>query len=204
MITTERAASLPGRAVYAPLVPRRGYRHVLIADGEGAQALITLLTCAAEGISLAPVEILYTPGPDGVDQSAELATISAETLHRDATPDALLQRLQQILREACMGIQFYVAGSEALIGQVERDIMATGYPGEAIQKEHRGSTRRRVRCVHCKGITDNVAVEPVRCTHCGLHLRVRDQYSPRLAAFMGVCVDAEEPGSIPSAVVRFL
>ena len=62
---------------------------------------------------------------------------------------------------------------------------------------------RRVQCVHCKGITENVSTDPFVCSHCGLNLFVRDHYSRRLAAFQGVNIDAEDPGQVPEAVVRF-
>ena len=96
-----------------------------------------------------------------------------------------------------MGTQFYLAGTEGLIGQAEREIMATGFPFASIQKEQRGSTLRRVQCVHCKGITENVATDPFKCSHCGLNLFVRDHYSRRIAAFQGVNIDAEDPGLVP-------
>ena len=89
------------------------------------------------------------------------------------------------------------------MGQAEREIMMTGLPFAALQKEHRGSTLRRVQCVHCKGITENVALDPFACSHCGLHLFVRDHYSRRIAAFQGVNIDAEDPGLVPAAVERF-
>ena len=61
---------------------------------------------------------------------------------------------------------------------------------------------------HCvvmpgKGITENVATDPFPCSHCGLHLYVRDHYSRRIAAFQGVNIDAEDPGLVPAAVERF-
>jgi DNA-directed RNA polymerase subunit RPC12/RpoP len=56
---------------------------------------------------------------------------------------------------------------------------------------------RRVQCVHCKGITEAVTTQPARCSRCGLTLLVRDHYSRRIAAFQGVCIDAEEPGVVP-------
>ena len=96
-----------------------------------------------------------------------------------------------------------IAGRQSIHGQAEREIMATGFPVGAIQKEHRGSTVRRVQCVHCKGITENVATDPFRCSHCGLNLFVRDHYSRRIAAFQGVNIDAEDPGKLPPPVVRF-
>ena len=96
-----------------------------------------------------------------------------------------------------MGFQLYLAGTEGLIGQVTAEALAAGLPGDAIQSEHRGSIARRMQCVHCKGITENVATDPFVCAHCGLTLFVRDHYSRRLGAFQGVCVDAETPGVVP-------
>jgi hypothetical protein len=37
----------------------------------------------------------------------------------------------------------------------------------------------------------------ITCPGCGASLFVRDHFSRRLAAFMGVKVDAEVPGDIP-------
>ena len=102
-----------------------------------------------------------------------------------------------------MGTQVYLAGTESLIGQARREAAEAGLPQDAIQTEHRGPTRRRVQCVHCKGVTDGVRTDPFRCAHCGLWLLVRDHYSHRLAAFQGVNVDAEDPGRVPDPVERF-
>jgi dimethylamine monooxygenase subunit C len=197
--------TIRSRPVYAPLAPRPGHTHLIVADGEGAEAVVALCDRAGPGRAslLATAHILYTPGQNGTDQSALLSALGARQFHRAPSIPALLPRLQRVLSDARMGIQFYLAGTEGLIGQAERDIMATGYPQAAIQREHRGSSVRRVQCVHCKGITERVASEPFPCSHCGLHLFVRDHYSRRLAAFQGVCVDAEDPGMVPAAVVRF-
>ena len=70
-------------------------------------------------------------------------------------------------------------------------------PHTAIQTEHRGLIARRMQCVHCKDITEDVEMDPFICAHCGLSLYVRDHYSRRIAAYQGVCVDAEDPGNIP-------
>jgi predicted RNA-binding Zn-ribbon protein involved in translation (DUF1610 family) len=78
-----------------------------------------------------------------------------------------------------------------------------GIDFNSIRTEHRGSTARRVQCVHCKGITDNVTTSPFKCSHCGLSLLVRDHYSRRYGAFQGVNIDAEEPGSAPKPEVLF-
>jgi dimethylamine monooxygenase subunit C len=204
MSKTEFPPSIRSRPVYGELQPRPGALHLVVADGEGAEAVTQMLDRAADRASLlARMHIIYTPGPSGTDQAASLQALGAAQFYRAPSIPTLLPRLQRVLSDAHMGTQFYLAGTEGLIGQAEREIMTTGYPAAAIQKEHRGSTVRRVQCVHCKGITENVATDPFQCSHCGLHLFVRDHYSRRIAAFQGVCIDAEEPGNIPEPVVRF-
>lgn len=203
-LTPVDAPSIRSRPVYAPLGPRAGHLHLIIADGEGAEAVTDMLAKAADtGNLLAAAHVMYCPGPTGTDHSDRLRVLGAMSFFRAPTIPSLLPRLQRVLADAHMGTQFYLAGTEGLIGQAEREIMNTGFPFAAIQKEHRGSTLRRVQCVHCKGITENVATDPFRCSHCGLNLFVRDHYSRRIAAFQGVNIDAEDPGKVPESVVRF-
>ena len=102
-----------------------------------------------------------------------------------------------------MGTRLYLAGTEGFIGQTMKVALDQGIDFNSIRTEHRGSTARRVQCVHCKGITDDVKTSPYKCSHCGLNLLVRDHYSRRLAAFQGVCIDAEEPGTAPPPVEMF-
>ena len=204
MTQTPLTTPIKSRPVYATLEPRPGRLHLIVADGEGAEAVVDLLARAPDRAAmLACSHILYTPGPNGTDQWDSLQSLGAAQVFRAPTIPTLLPRLSKVLADAHMGTQFYLAGTEGLIGQAERDIMQTGVPFAAIQKEHRGSTVRRVQCVHCKGITENVATDPFQCSHCGLHLFVRDHYSRRLAAFQGVNIDAEDPGQVPEAVARF-
>ncbi|WP_136645697.1 dimethylamine monooxygenase subunit DmmA family protein [Tabrizicola sp. YIM 78059] len=192
------------RPVYAPLEPRPGKLHVIVADDEGANAVTDMLAKSNNRSEiLADAHVMYCPGPTGTDLSAKLEALGAAQFFRAPTIPALLPRLVRVLADAHMGTQFYLAGTEGLIGQAEREIMATGFPHASIQKEHRGSTLRRVQCVHCKGITENVATDPFKCSHCGLNLFVRDHYSRRIAAFQGVNIDAEDPGQVPESVVRF-
>ena len=204
MTKTEFPPAIKSRPVYGVLAPRPGALHLIVADGEGAAAVTDLLAKAIDRSGmLAATHIIYTPGPDGTDHSAALSASGAAQFYRAPTISTLLPRLQRVLTDAHMGTQFYLTGTEGLIGQAERDIMATGFPARDIQKEHRGSTVRRVQCVHCKGITENVATDPFQCSHCGLNLFVRDHYSRRLAAFQGVNIDAEDPGQVPQSVVKF-
>ena len=203
-LTPIDAPSIKSRQVYAPLEPRPGKLHVIVADDAGADAVSDMLAKATNRTEiLAGAHVMYCPGPTGTDGTAKLEALGAAQFFRAPTIPALLPRLVRVLLDAHMGTQFYLAGSESLIGQAEREIMNTGFPFASIQKEQRGSTLRRVQCVHCKGITENVATDPFRCSHCGLSLFVRDHYSRRMAAFQGVNIDAEDPGLVPESVVRF-
>jgi dimethylamine monooxygenase subunit C len=205
MTKTVFPSAIKSRPVYGVLEARAGARHLVVADGEGADAIIDLLEKFGDRKAdvLSSLHIIYTTGPNGTDQSAALEKLGAAQFHAAPSVQTLLPRLQRVLADAHMGTQFYLAGTEGLMGQAEREIMATGFPFADIQKEHRGSTVRRVQCVHCKGITENVATDPFKCSHCGLSLFVRDHYSRRIAAFQGVNIDAEDPGLVPEPQVRF-
>ena len=188
------------RPRYGVLTVRPGSSHLMLADGDGAGAILDLALGAAV---LATTHIIYIPGANGVDRAAELQALGAAQFLRAPTFATALPRLRKVLADAHMGLQIYAAGTEGLMGQVQREVVAAGLPHTALQMEHRGSLARRVQCVHCKGITENVTVDPFRCSHCGLNLFVRDHYSRRLAAFQGVNIDAEDPGSVPASVERF-
>ena len=188
------------RPRYGVLTVRPGSSHLMLADGDGAGAILDLALGAAV---LAATHIIYIPGANGVDLSADLQALGAAQFLRAPTFATALPRLRKVLADAHMGLQIYAAGTEGLMGQVQREVVAAGLPHTALQMEHRGSLARRVQCVHCKGITENVTVDPFRCSHCGLNLFVRDHYSRRLAAFQGVNIDAEDPGSVPASVERF-
>lgn len=201
MTKTEFPAAIKSRPIYGVLAPRPGAFHLMVADGEGGGALADLVAAAPE--LAARAHILYTAGPNGTDEWDRIAALGARQAQRAASVPTLLTRMARVLQDIPMGAQVYLTGTEGLMGQAERDIMALGFPHADIQKEHRGSTVRRVQCVHCKGITENVKTDPFQCSHCGLHLFVRDHYSRRIAAFQGVNIDAEDKGQIPAAVERF-
>ena len=188
------------RPRYGVLAVRQGSGHLMVADGDGAGAIVDL---ALSPVTLAATHIIYIPGANGVDRAAELQALAPAQFLRAPTFATALPRLQKVLADAHMGLQIYAAGTEGLMGQVQREVAAAGLPHTALQMEHRGSLARRVQCVHCKGITENVTRDPFQCSHCGLNLFVRDHYSRRIAAFQGVNIDAEDPGSVPASVERF-
>ncbi len=181
-----------------------GLAHLFIADGQGAEAIVDLFAKAKDAAAmLAKTHIIYMPGPDGSDMSEKLQALGAAQFHRSPSFVAAQSRIKRVLSGAHMGMQIYLTGTEGLMGKALCEVTDAGIPHLGVQQEHRGSTVRRVQCVHCKGITENVRTDPFQCSHCGLHLFVRDHYSRRIAAFQGVCIDAEDPGEVPPAVERF-
>ncbi len=190
--------SIRSRPVYGTLEPRQGTGHLMFADAEGAEALLDLAD--KDPALLGSAHIIYIPKGTGETFVERLKAKGPGVLHVAPSYAASVQRIRRVLSDAHMGLQVYLAGTEGLIGQAQSEAMAAGIPHMAIQTEHRGSVARRMQCVHCKGITEDVMTDPFVCSHCGLNLFVRDHYSRRLAAFQGVCIDAEDPGNVPEPV----
>jgi hypothetical protein len=190
--------SIKSRPVYGTLKPCAGSAHLLMADAEGAQAILDLAKLAPADF-FGKAHILYVPvTAAGSNYTNQLRGLGPDMFYEGPSIAATLPRLAQSLANARMGTRLYLAGTEGLIGQAMRLALDAGIDHSAIETEHRGSMARRVQCVHCKGITENVTTQPAICAHCGLTLLVRDHYSRRIAAFQGVCIDAEEPGTAPA------
>jgi hypothetical protein len=189
--------SIKSRPVYGTLSSKAGSLHLFVADAEGARAILDLAETAPPDF-FARAHILYIPaGAAPQNYGEQLRRLEPHAFYEGPSIAAALPRLAQILATARMGTRLYLSGTEGLIGQAMRVALEAGMDHAAIETEHRGSLARRVQCVHCKGITENVTTQPAVCSHCGLTLLVRDHYSRRIGAFQGVCIDAEEPGVVP-------
>ena len=183
--------TIKSRPVYGTLSPQPGKDHLFIADAEGAEAILDLAKVAPEGFFTA-AEIVYIPRSTGDRYLAALHALSPARWYEGPSISAALPRLRQRLATSRMGLRLYLSGTEGLIGQAMQAATEAGIDHSSIQTEHRGSLARRVQCVHCKGVTEDVTTQPAPCSHCGLLLLVRDHYSRRLAAFQGVCINAED------------
>ncbi|MDH6233949.1 hypothetical protein M2281_004562 [Mesorhizobium soli] len=192
------ANSILSRPVYGTLSPQPGRNHLFVADAEGAAAILDMAKAAPKGF-FADAHIIFVPGDTGAHYVEALKSLQAARFYEGPSTAAALPRLRQTLATAHMGLRIYLAGTEGLIGLAMQAAMEAGFDHASIQTEHRGSLARRIQCVHCKGITENVTTQPATCSHCGLVLLVRDHYSRRLAAFQGVCINAEDPTEIPQA-----
>jgi hypothetical protein len=197
-------SGIKSRPVYGTLNPRESASlHLIVAGGEGAQAILDLAKTASADF-FGKAHIIYVAGEAAPRHyGAQLRALGPDMFYEGPSIAAALPRLAQTLANAHMGTQIYLTGTEGFIGQAMKAAIEAGVDHLSIQTEHRGSEARRVQCVHCKGITEDVRVQPVKCAHCGLTLLVRDHYSRRIAAFQGVCIDAEVPGEVPATQEAF-
>jgi dimethylamine monooxygenase subunit C len=199
---------IKSKPVYAPLqADLRGRYHLMLGMGVGAAPLLRVITemRAASAHSLKNTRVLFVPGVDsapgaGADfEAAKLGDVQAFP----GTP-ALLERFRAILGQSSMGTRLYVAGPESFIGLVMKIALEFNLNKDEIRAEECGTLARRVYCIHCRATTENVRTNIVRCVQCERWLLVRDHYSRRLAAYMGVMVDAEAPGELPTLKEVFL
>jgi hypothetical protein len=193
-------SGIKSRPQYSGLCPDPFAKsHLIASEGEGALAVEELFK-RAQSAFRKHATILYTGGSSlATDYATGLATLGAQATYLAPTVQTLLIRLNALLAQATMSTKLYVAGTEGFIGQVMQAALDHGIDHQSILTDHRGSLARRVQCVHCKGITEHVTTDVATCAHCGVSLLVRDHYSRRLGAFMGVSIDAEAPGHVPPA-----
>ncbi len=194
---------IKSKPVYAPLRADSGGRHhLLLGSGPGTQPLLQVLAQWRQDApeALARSRVLFVPEAAG-DADAGFAAFSAvgvSDVRRHAEPGPLLVEFESLLADAVMGLRLYVAGPESFIGLAMKIALQFNLNTDEIRAQECGSTARRVRCVHCRATTEDVRTNIVECIGCRRWLLVRDHYSRRLAAYMGVMVDAETPGERPA------
>jgi hypothetical protein len=204
---------IKSKPVYAPLrADTRGRYHLMLGLGIGGVALLRVLAemrSAAPGL-LRGSRVLFVPdaalhSPNAVNPSAIDATGLVDPFNQSELAEvrlfgaaaALLAEFRAILERSLMGTRLYVAGPESFIGLAMKIALEFNLNKDEIRAEEMGTSARRVYCVHCRTTTQEVRTNIVRCTGCERWLLVRDHYSRRLAAYMGVMVDAEVPGELP-------
>jgi len=205
---------IKSKPIYAPLqADTRGRFHLMVGMGVGAAPLLRVV---AEMKSVAPQSLQRTRVlfvPDDGDRAGLGAAASQLDQFRaaavgavrafDAAP-ALLEQFRAVLSESLMGTRLYVAGPESFIGLVMKIALEFNLNKDEIRAEECGTLARRIYCIHCRATTENVRTNIVQCIGCARWLLVRDHYSRRLAAYMGVMADAEAPGELPPLKEVFL
>jgi hypothetical protein len=177
--------------------------NIVVVDVGGSEAYLEMAKTADEKFLSKTTVLLDRESSAEADLASKLSASNIGNLWIFPTLAPLIARLDSVLSLSKMGTRLYAAGREPLLGSVIKIALAHGVSHNSVITEHRGSLKRRVQCVHCKGFTENVTTNPVACAHCGLTLLVRDHYSRRIGAFQGVCIDAEAPGEVPEMKVDF-
>jgi len=190
---------IKSKPVYAPLRADLGGRyHLMLGMGPGATALLRVLA-EIQGSALPALQktrvLLVADG--GMLTTVPFDHLGLGLVSQFAGTASLLEAFRLVLSESLMGTRLYVAGPESFIGLAMKIALEFDLNKDEIRAEEVGTLARRVYCVHCRATTENVRTNIVSCTGCARWLLVRDHYSRRLAAYMGVMVDAEAPGELP-------
>jgi dimethylamine monooxygenase subunit C len=198
---------IKSKPVYAPLqADTRGRYHLMLGMGVGASPLLRVIAemQSTGSQALKNTQVLFIPeSANGPEIEQFRAAAVGEVRSFPDTP-ALLERFGVILEQSLMGTRLYVAGPESFIGVAMKIALQFNLNKDEIRAEECGTLARRVYCIHCRATTENVRTNIVRCVDCERWLLVRDHYSRRLAAYMGVMVDAEAPGELPPVKEMFL
>ena len=184
-------SDIKSRPAYQALAPDlAGSRHLLVIEGDALPPgrLATLSNTFAPVADSLHTWLTGAPAAEGI----------AGKLWQLGSVEDVLDTLACATRGYGMGDRLYVLGTEPFLWSVAGAAALIGFGPGQLQLEHAGSLRRRVWCTHCHSITDDVTTHIADCAGCGRHLLVRDHFSRRLGAFMGVMVDAEAPGQVPA------
>lgn len=102
-------------------------------------------------------------------------------------------RLHQVLGSATVGSHLYIMGDEAFVWRIHAQARAAGMEDDEIDITRSIVGQRLVYCVHC-GLTQVCGPEPLMtCVRCNVGLEVREHFSRRLGAYLGVCTNPDQP-----------
>ena len=192
----ERGYSIKSKPEYQTLAwHERAQAHFVVSKGGGAMAVLQLFQ---QMYPPQPVTVLYVREASGKDFGAILAKTVGDSLHLFDSEKACLEHLDRLMDTLTMGTQFYFAGSETFMWSAVKIAKQYGVQEDDIMKQVVMTLARPVYCVHCKTTTADVTTNIASCSGCGRKLFVRDHFSRRLGAYMGLQVDAEEPGNVPA------
>ncbi len=193
----ERGYWIRSKPVYSTLVwQQAAISHLVLVEGSaGGFAAIRLFQQMQPE---QPITVIIVKDKiSDVDYSTTLKKLVPDDLLVFETADEGLNALKQFLPKAVMGLRIYVAGSEKFMWSIAEAVHGYGVDDQDIDKELCGTLARSVYCVHCKAITQDAHTNIKKCCRCGRMLFVRDHFSRRLGAYMGLMVDAESPGELP-------
>ena len=198
---------IKSKPVYAPLqADTRGRYHLMLGMGVGAAPLLRVIAemRVAAAQLLKNTRVLFVSDAGAASEIEQFKAAAVGDVQDFPSTFVLLEQFRVILGQSLMGARLYVAGPESFIGLVMKIAIEFNLNKDEIRAEECGTLARRVYCIHCRATTENVRTNIVRCVGCERWLLVRDHYSRRLAAYMGVMADAEAPGELPPLKEVFL
>lgn len=191
----ERGYRIRSKPIYQTLSWQdKALAHVVVARGAGGMAVLQLFQ---QMTPQQPVTVFYVRGNDG-DYSAMLARVAGDGFRVFEAEQDALYAFYRMLSDCRMGTRFYVAGTESFMWSVGKLASLHDVQDSEIMRELCHSLARPVYCVHCKTTMTDVTTNIVSCRHCARKLFVRDHFSRHLGAYMGLMIDAENPGDVPA------
>lgn len=185
---------IKSRPRYQPLeLDPAGRHHLLVVPGEDVPS-----DAVAEGFTPSAFEVWRVVRRSALPPSAVTGE-AAGAVRAFRAPAHLFSALEERLARETMGLRLYAVGPEDFLWDVYGVGEKAGLSPQEMRFTHSGTKARRIFCVHCRTVTEKVTTSIVTCSGCGASLFVRDHFSRRLSAFMGVQVDAEAPGDVPAA-----
>lgn len=190
----ERGYWIRSKPIYTSLLwHEKATSHLVVAQGQGGMAVLKLFQMMHPK---QPITVLYTPFA-GADYSKTLKKVIPEGLFVLNSEQEVLDKLDSTLKTMFMGMRLYIAGSEDFMWSVAKVANKFGVEDAGMMKELTGTLARPIYCVHCKATTHGVTTNIGKCSGCGRMLFVRDHFSRQLGAYMGLMIDAEDPGVLP-------
>lgn len=122
-----------------------------------------------------------------------LQGLPAETqLWQPAVGNPDFSALNTLLQACHPGTHLCICGDETFIWNCRNQAQTAGLL-DAEMSLIKAAEGRQAYCVHCSQLQPISHDDEVTCQHCGVHLTIREHFSKRLGAYMGVCLNADQP-----------
>lgn len=135
----------------------------------------------------------HDPAEPFAGLDGKVAALTHLALPRLGSLQALQQALAARLAASHVGVRLELHGDEAFLWALRGIATDAGLLDEEIGLHLLHQNQRNIFCVHCSRVQPGSASEQHECCACGVLLEVRRHFSARLGAYLGVCVDADQP-----------
>ncbi|MFJ3483024.1 dimethylamine monooxygenase subunit DmmA family protein [Pseudomonas sp. NPDC090202] len=102
-------------------------------------------------------------------------------------------RLDSSLAACSVGTRLYLVGDEAFIWRIHALARSAGLQDDEIDMTLSVSGLRTVYCVHCGLKQPGTQQDSLQCSGCKVLLEIREHFSRRLGAYLGVCGNPDQP-----------